>query len=127
MTSFAAIQIQSMRETRRLKLDLTHDHLAGKEMYVGRYYLRKNQHIAAINRFKTVVYDYQTTSHVPEALHRLVEAYLEIGIVDEAREAAAVLGYNYPGSDWYEDCFPVCLMIAALYSLVQKTGQNRSP
>ncbi len=89
----------------RLKLDLTFDHLAGKEMYVGRFYLKQNKHIAAINRFKTVVESYQTTSHVPEALHRLVEAYLELGIVDEARAAAAVLGYNYPGSRWYEDSF----------------------
>ncbi len=89
----------------RLKLDLTFDHLAGKEMYVGRFYLKLNKHIAAINRFKTVVQRYQTTSHVPEALHRLVEAYLELGIVDEARSAAAVLGYNYPGSVWYQDTY----------------------
>ncbi len=89
----------------RLKLDLTFDHLAGKEMYVGRFYLRQNKHIAAINRFKTVITDYQTTSHVPEALHRLVEAYLELGIVDEARAAAAVLGHNYPGSVWYQDTY----------------------
>lgn len=89
----------------RLKLDLTFDHLAGKEMYIGRFYLKDNKHIAAINRFKTVIDKYQTTNHVPEALHRLVEAYLEIGIVDEARAAAAVLGYNYPGSRWYEDAY----------------------
>lgn len=89
----------------RLKLDLTQDHLAGKEMYIGRFYLRENKHIAAINRFKTVISDYQTTSHVPEALHRLVETYLELGIVDEARAAAAVLGYNYPGSRWYQDTY----------------------
>ena len=89
----------------RLKLDLTFDHLAGKEMYVGRFYLKQNKHISAINRFKTVVEKYQTTSHVPEALHRLVEAYLELGIVDEARAAAAVLGYNYPGSRWYQESY----------------------
>ena len=89
----------------RLKLDLTFDHLAGKEMYVGRFYLKDNKHIAAINRFKMVIERYQTTSHVPEALHRLVEAYLEIGVVDEARAAAAVLGFNYPGSRWYEDSY----------------------
>ena len=89
----------------RLKLDLTFDHLAGKEMYVGRFYLKLNKHIAAINRFKTVITKYQTTSHVPEALHRLVEAYLELGIIDEARSAAAVLGYNYPGSPWYQDTY----------------------
>ncbi len=89
----------------RLKLDLTYDHLAGKEMYIGRFYLRQNKHIAAINRFKLVVERYQTTNHASEALHRLVEAYLELGIVDEARSAAAVLGYNYPGSRWYADTY----------------------
>ncbi len=89
----------------RLKLDLTFDHLAGKEMYVGRFYLKDNKHIAAINRFKIVVNKYQTTNHVPEALHRMVEAYLEIGIIDEARAAAAVLGYNYPGNRWYQDTY----------------------
>ncbi len=89
----------------RLKLDLTFDHLAGKEMYVGRFYLKQNKHIAAINRFKTVVERYQTTSHVPEALHRLTEAYLELGIIEEARATAAVLGYNYPGTRWYQDSY----------------------
>ncbi|MAW80682.1 MAG: outer membrane protein assembly factor BamD [Parvularcula sp.] len=89
----------------RLKLDLTYDHLAGKEMYIGRFYLKQNKHIAAINRFKKVINDYQTTSHVPEALHRLTEAYLELGIIEEARAAAAVLGYNYPGSRWYQDSY----------------------
>lgn len=89
----------------RLKLDLTYDHLAGKEMYIGRFYLRENKHIAAINRFKKVITDYQTTSHTPEALHRIVEAYMELGIVSEARSAAAVLGYNYPGSRWYRDSY----------------------
>ena len=89
----------------RLKLDLTYDHLAGKEMYIGRYYLKENKHIAAINRFKTVITKYQTTNHVPEALHRMTEAYLELGIVDEARSAAAVLGHNFPGSRWYQDSY----------------------
>jgi len=89
----------------RLKLDLTYDHLAGKEMYVGRFYLKNNKHIAAINRFKRVIEKYQTTSHAPEALHRLVEAYLQLGVVDEARSAAAVLGHNYPGSRWYQDTY----------------------
>lgn len=86
----------------RLKLDLTFDHLAGKEMYIGRYYLKYGKHIAAINRFKYVVDNYQTTSHAAEALYRLVEAYLQVGVVEEARAAAAVLGANYPGSDWYQ-------------------------
>ncbi|NNE39865.1 MAG: outer membrane protein assembly factor BamD [Marinicaulis sp.] len=89
----------------RLKLDLTYDHLAGKEMYVGRFYLKQNKHIAAINRFKRVVTQYQTTSHAPEALHRIAEAYLELGIIDEARAAVAVLGHNYPGSRWYQDSY----------------------
>lgn len=89
----------------RLKLDLTFDHLAGKEMYVGRYYLKYGKHIAAINRFKTVVDNYQTTNHAAEALYRLVESYLMIGVIDEARAAAAVLGANYPGSAWYESAY----------------------
>jgi outer membrane protein assembly factor BamD len=89
----------------RLKLDLTYDHIAGKEMEIGRYYLRRNQHVAAINRFNTVIEQYQTTSHTPEALHRIVEAYLEMGVVIEAQRHAAILGYNYPGSDWYQDTY----------------------
>ncbi len=89
----------------RLKLDLTQDHLAGKEMYVGRFYMKANKHIAAINRFKYVINNYQRTAHTPEALHRLVEAYLQVGIETEARAAAAVLAFNYPGSDWYGDTY----------------------
>lgn len=89
----------------KLKLDLTYDHLAGKEMEVGRYYLNQGQYTAAIGRFRTVVETFQTTSHTPEALHRLVECYLALGIVDEAQTAAAVLGHNYPGSEWYVDSY----------------------
>lgn len=89
----------------RLKLDLTEDHLAGKEMTVGRFYLENGHHLAAINRFREVVEEYQTTSHVPEALHRLVEAYMALGIRREAKAAAAVLGHNYPGTDWYKDSY----------------------
>lgn len=89
----------------RLKLDLTNDHLAGKEMAVGRFYLGNGHYLAAINRFRKVVKDYQTTSHVPEALHRLVEAYLALGIRKEAKASAAVLGHNYPGSQWYADSY----------------------
>jgi outer membrane protein assembly factor BamD len=89
----------------QLKLDLTHDHLAGKEMDIGRYYERQGQYLAAIGRFKRVVDHYQRTSHVPEALHRLTECYLALGVVDEARKTAAVLGYNYPGSEWYRDSY----------------------
>jgi len=89
----------------RLKIDLTRDHLAGKEMSVGRYYLTRGNYLAAINRFRKVVDEFQTTSHVPEALHRLVEAYTVIGLTDEARKAASVLGHNYPGSEWYADSY----------------------
>jgi outer membrane protein assembly factor BamD len=89
----------------RLKVDMTEDHLAGKELHIGRYYLKKGQYVSAINRFRIVVERYQTTSHVPEALHRLTEAYLALGITKEAQTAAAILGYNYPGEDWYADSF----------------------
>lgn len=88
-----------------LKIDLAVDHLAGKHMSIGRYYLRRGEYLAAINRFQTVVRDYQTTTHVPEALHRLVEAYMALGVYDEAQSTAAVLGHNYPGSEWYIDSY----------------------
>ena len=88
-----------------LKTDMVRDQLAGKEMEIGRYYLQRSEHLAAINRFKKVVTDYQTTTHVPEALHRLVEAYLSIGLTGQAQQTAAVLGHNYPGSDWYSDSY----------------------
>ncbi|MFN8948071.1 MAG: outer membrane protein assembly factor BamD [Alphaproteobacteria bacterium] len=101
----------------RLKLDLTKDHLAGKEMSIGRYYLKRGETVAAITRFRTVVEQYQTTSHVPEALHRLVECYLSLGVIKEAQTSAAVLGYNYPGSDWYEDTF----------ALMQQYGMKANP
>jgi outer membrane protein assembly factor BamD len=87
----------------RLKIDLCVDHLAGKEMEVGRWYQKMKQYQAAIGRFQRVVDDYQTTNHVPEALARLTEIYLTLGMVDEARRTAAVLGYNYPGNAWYQD------------------------
>lgn len=89
----------------RLKIDLTHDHLAGKEMDIGRYYLTRGHYLAAIRRFRRVVETYQTTSHIPEALHRLTEAYLALGLKEEATKAAAVLGHNYPGSEWYADSY----------------------
>lgn len=90
-----------------LKRDLTLDHLAGKEMEIGRYYLHQRELNAAVNRFRTVVIDYQTTMHAPEALHRLVEAYMTLGLKGEATRVAAVLGYNYPGSRWYEDTYKI--------------------
>ncbi len=89
----------------RLKIDLARDHLAGKEMTVGRYYLRRGNAVAAIGRFRKVVELYQTTSHAAEALHRLTEAYLALGVSGEAQTAAAVLGHNYPGSRWYEHSY----------------------
>ena len=85
-----------------LKMDLAFDHLAGKEMEIGRYYQKRGEYVAAINRFRNVVESYDTTTHVPEALHRLTECYLALGVYQEAQEAAAVLGYNYPDSKWYE-------------------------
>lgn len=89
----------------RFKIDLTRDHLAGKEMEVGRYYLKRGEYIASINRFRTVIEDYSQTNHLPEALHRLTEAYLALGVLEEAQTAAAVLGYNFPASDWYRNSY----------------------
>ncbi|MBL8543524.1 MAG: outer membrane protein assembly factor BamD [Hyphomonadaceae bacterium] len=88
----------------RLKIDMVYDQLAGKEMEVGRFYLQRDQHLAAINRFRNVIENenYQRTTHVPEALHRLVEAYLSVGMIEEAQRMAAILGYNFPGSEWYQ-------------------------
>jgi outer membrane protein assembly factor BamD len=92
-------------EDARLKIDMVNDQLAGKEMSVGRWYLRNNQPLAAVGRFHTVVDKYQTTSHTPEALYRLVETYMTLGLTEEAKRNAAVLGYNYPGDRWYVDAY----------------------
>lgn len=89
----------------RLKIEFTHSHLAGKEMDIGRYYLKHGNHLAAINRFRGVVENYQNTSQVAEALHRLTESYIALGLIKEARKSAAVLGYNFPGSRWYQDSY----------------------
>lgn len=101
----------------RMKIDMTYDQLAGKEMSIGRFYLSRGQHLAAINRFRTVIEDqnFQRTTHTPEALHRLVEAYLSVGMIEEAQRTAAVLGYNFPGDRWY----------ARTYTLM--TGQGVTP
>ena len=88
-----------------VKIDMVNDQLAGKEMTIGRYYLRQGDTLAAIGRFKTVIDRYQTTSHTPEALYRLVEAYLTLGLLDEAKKDGAVLGFNYPGDAWYADAY----------------------
>lgn len=88
----------------RLKLDMVYDQLAGKEMAIGRFYLERDQQLAAINRFRNVIENenFQRTTHVPEALHRLVEAYLSVGMTEEAQRMASILGYNFPGSEWYQ-------------------------
>src|ERR1700729_3725747 len=96
------------------KIDMARDQLAGKEMEVGRFYQDKRNFIGAINRFKVVVTQYQTTRHVEEALERLTEAYVALGITDEAQTAAAVLGHNFPESPWYKDA----------YNLVKNAGQE---
>ncbi len=88
-----------------LKFDLAFDHLAGKEMEIGRFYLRRGHYTAAVNRFRVVVEDFQTTTQTPEALHRLVEAYLALGLTVEAQTAGAILGFNYQSSPWYQDTF----------------------
>jgi outer membrane protein assembly factor BamD len=89
----------------RLKIDLVRDHLAGKEMEVGRFYEKRGQWLAASMRFRTVIDNYQMTTHVPEALMRLTESYLALGVPAEAQKAAAVLGANYPGTDWYKHAY----------------------
>jgi outer membrane protein assembly factor BamD len=100
----------------QIKLDLVNDHLAGKEMQIGRYYEKTGKWLAASMRFRNVVQNYQTTSHVPEALFRLVETSLALGVPEEAVKYAAVLGANYPGSKWYEKA----------YKLVQENGGTRA-
>lgn len=96
----------------RLKLDLVNDHLAGKDMEIGRFYQRRRQWLAATIRFRNVVESYETTTHAPEALMRLTESYLALGLVEEARRSTAVLGANYPGSQWYQQA----------YELMQENG-----
>ncbi len=88
-----------------LKFDLAFDHLAAKEMEIGRYYLKRGHFTAAINRFRVVVEQFQTTSHTAEALHRLVEAYLSLGLDDEAQTAGAILGHNFKSTEWYKDSY----------------------
>ena len=94
-------------EDSKFKITVCQDQLAGKEMSVGRFYLNRHNYTAAINRFHVVLKDYQTTRHAPEALYRLVEAYMGLGITDEAQTAAAVLGHNFPDSQWYKDAYSV--------------------
>ncbi|MFN7038240.1 MAG: outer membrane protein assembly factor BamD [Alphaproteobacteria bacterium] len=97
----------------KIKLDLINDHLAGKEMIIGRFYLYKGEILAAINRFNIVIKDYQTTAHIEEALFRLVEGYLKLGIKDEAQKYAQILGYNYPNSKWYDYAYEILIKAKA--------------
>lgn len=108
----------------RLKIDMVSDQLAGKEMTVGRWYLRNGDTLAGVNRFKTVVDRYQTTTHTPEALYRLVEGYLTLGLLDEARKNGAVLGFNYPGDPWYRDAYRL-LNDRGLRPAVEPTGDGK--
>jgi outer membrane protein assembly factor BamD len=111
----------------QLKIDLCFDHLAGKEMEIGRFYQRQHLYEAAIGRFQRVVDDYQTTNHAPEALARLTEIYLVLGLKDQARKSAAVLGYNYPGSEWYSATYAqlVDLGVAGPSDKPPNGGQER--
>lgn len=106
----------------RLKIELTRDHLAGKEMEVGRFYLKAQEYLAAAIRFRTVVEKFGTTTHVPEALHRLTETYLALGMIHEAQVAAAVLGHNYPGDKWYERSY--ALMMRHDVRLARQSGNH---
>ncbi len=104
-----------------LKFDLAFDHLAAKEMEIGRYYLRRNHYTAAISRFRVVVEDFQTTSHTAEALHRLVEGYLSLGLVNEAQTAGAILAYNFQSTRWYQDSYK---MLTGQGLKLEATGDN---
>jgi outer membrane protein assembly factor BamD len=105
----------------RLKIDLARDHLAGKEMEIGRWYEGQGDYLAAINRFKRVIANYQTTTHVPEALYRLDECYTALGLTHEAEKVTAVLGYNYPGNQWYSRAYTL-LRNDAPHVFAQATG-----
>lgn len=113
-------------EDAKLKLDTALDQLAGKEMTIGRYYLKRGDYLAGINRFQTVVKQYDTTSHVQEALHRLVEANLALGLFDEAKSAGAVLGHNYPGSQWYTDSYAMLTDSGAVVGGDRDTWYSRA-
>ena len=108
----------------RLKIDMVNDQLGGKEMTIGRYYLNQGDTLAAIGRFKTVIDRYQTTTHTPEALYRLVECYLTVGLMEEAKRNGAVLGYNYPGDAWYGEAYKL-LTSKGLRPAVEPTNQRR--
>jgi len=111
----------------RLKLDMVDDQLAGKEMTVGRFYLRNGDTVAAIGRFRNVIDRYQTTSHTPEALFRLTEAYLTLGLVDEARRNSAVLGANFPGDIWYSDAYDLMTDRGSRPTVRPQPTSNQTP
>lgn len=112
-------------KTGRLKFELAFDHLAGKEMSVGLFYLKRKQYSAAINRFRVVVEDFQTTRHTPEALHRLVECYLSLGLYQEAETAAAVLGHNYQSSEFYLDSYELLIRKGLAPNIQKESWLNR--
>jgi outer membrane protein assembly factor BamD len=102
------------------------DHLAGKEMAVGRYYLNREMYLAALNRFQVVIMQYQTTTHVEEALYRLVETYTALGLKKEAMRAAAVLGHNYPASEWYDMAYKIAELDAEKLAELKKQEAENS-
>ena len=104
-----------------LKIDLTRDHLAGKEMAVGRFYIERRHYLAAINRFERVINQYGDTTHSPEALYRLVELYSILGLSEQASKSASVLGFNYPGSEWYNDAYSLIYIEG---KKIQKANKN---
>lgn len=107
---FRRFPTSSYAKDARIKYDLTIDHLAGKQMAIGRYYLNQELYLAALNRFLTVVTEYQTTTHIEEALYRMTECYSILGLKQDAVRTAAVLGYNYPNSEWYEMAYNIAEM-----------------
>ena len=109
----------------RLKIDMVNDQLAGKEMTIGRYYLNQGDTLAAANRFRTVIDRYQTTTHTPEALYRLVESYLTLGLLEEANRNGAVLGFNYPGDPWYGDAHRLLTSKGLKPAVEPKAGGGR--
>ena len=111
----------------RLKIDLCRDHLAGKEMSIGRYYEKQHLYAAAIGRFQRVIDDFQTTNHTPEALSRLTEVYLKLGMVGEAKKTASVLAYNYPGSSWYQNSWNDMVQVGAVQGVRQTSTAPDRP
>ncbi len=111
----------------RLKIDLCRDHLAGKEMDIGRYYEKQHLYAAAIGRFQRVIDDFQTTNHTPEALSRLTEIYLKLGMVGEAKKTASVLAYNYPGSNWYQNSWNDMVQVGAVQGNEQTNATPDRP